>query len=48
MIKAFVTVRAKTCLVRACQYFEKDYLKIQSKKISLALVLVSFTEHNNP
>ena len=39
--------KQKISLVCACQYFEKYHFEIQVKKTSLALVLDSFTEHNN-
>ena len=43
----YVTVWAKIHLVRTCLYFEKYHFKNSIKKTSLALVLESFTEHNN-
>ena len=41
------TVLVKTCLVHTCQYFEKYHFKNSIKKTSLALVVESFSEHNN-
>ena len=43
----YVIVLAKIRLARTCLYFEKYYFKNSIKKTSLALVLESFTEHNN-
>ena len=42
-----MTVQTKIHVVCTCQYFKKHYFENSIKKTSLALVLDSFTEHNN-
>ena len=52
-LKLVVIITVTACLsenllVHTCQYFEKyTILKVQFKKTNLALVLDSFSEHNN-